>query len=123
VVCGGTLYGDVQKEKKSRLKHVNFAHYDSYRHAVCLLPGTPLHKWYGRTELQVNSYHHQGVMDLAPRFKPMAHAKDGLVEAFYDPIADFIVGLQFHPERMPEEAERNLHIWKAFGSAIERRAL
>ena len=23
VVCGGTLYGDVQKEKKSRLKHID----------------------------------------------------------------------------------------------------
>jgi putative glutamine amidotransferase len=121
-VCGGTLYGDVQKEKKSRLKHINFAHYDTYRHPILIVPGTPLQKWYARTTLRVNSYHHQGIRDLAPRFTPMAYAKDGLAEAYYDPKADFLVGLQFHPERMLEEAEGNWHIWKAFRDAIYRRS-
>lgn len=121
IVSGGTLFGDVQKEKKSRLKHIDADHYDTYRHPITLTAGTPLRKWYERPDLWVNSYHHQGVRDLASRFKPMAHAKDGLVEAFYDPKADFVVGLQFHPERMPEEVEGNLHIWQAFGSAVQRR--
>jgi gamma-glutamyl-gamma-aminobutyrate hydrolase PuuD len=121
VVCGGTLYGDVQKEKKSLLKHINFAHYDSYRHPISIVAGTPLEKWYAREALRVNSYHHQGIRDLAPRFQPMAYAKDGLVEGYYDPKKDFVVGLQFHPERMPEEPEGNLRIWKAFASAVRRR--
>jgi gamma-glutamyl-gamma-aminobutyrate hydrolase PuuD len=121
VVCGGTLYGDVQKETKSRLKHINFTRYDSYRHLISIVPGTPLHKWYGRTELRVNSYHHQGIRNLAPRFKPMAHSKDGLIEAYYDPNVDFLVGLQFHPERMLEEAAGNLRIWKAFSAAVHRK--
>jgi gamma-glutamyl-gamma-aminobutyrate hydrolase PuuD len=118
VVCGGTLYGDVQKEKKSRLKHINFDHYDTYRHAISVIDGTPLRKWYARETMHVNSYHHQGIRDLAPRFRPMAYAKDGLIEGYYDPKNDFVVGLQFHPERMPEEPEGNLHIWKAFASAV-----
>ena len=118
VVYGGTLYGDVQKEKKSRLKHINFAHYDTYRHSISIAPGSPLQKWYGRTKLRVTSYHHQGIRDLAPRFAPMAHADDGLVEAYYDPKSDFVVGLQFHPERMLEEADGNWRIWKAFSAAV-----
>jgi gamma-glutamyl-gamma-aminobutyrate hydrolase PuuD len=122
VVCGGTLYGDVQKEKKSRLKHINFAHYDSYRHSISIVPGSPLEKWYWRNKLRVNSYHHQGIRDLAPRFKPMALAADGLIEGYYDSQADFLVGLQFHPERMLEEAAGNWRIWRAFGSAVHRRA-
>jgi gamma-glutamyl-gamma-aminobutyrate hydrolase PuuD len=122
VVCGGTLYGDVQKEKKSRLKHINFAHYDSYRHSISIAPGSPLEKWYRRNKLRVNSYHHQGIRDLAPRFKPMALAADGLIEGYYDSQADFLVGLQFHPERMSEEAAGNWRIWRAFGSAVHRRA-
>ena len=121
VVCGGTLYGDVRKEKKSRLKHINFEHYDSYRHPISIVPGSPLQKWYGRTTLRVNSYHHQGIRELAPRFEPMAHAEDGLIEAFYDPKADFVVGLQFHPERMLEEAAGNWRIWKAFRDAVHRK--
>lgn len=118
VVCGGTLHGDVQKEKKSRLKHINYADYDEYRHSISIVPGTPLQKWYGRTEMRVNSYHHQGSFDLARRFRPMAHATDGLIEGYYDPKAEFVVGLQFHPERMPEEAAGNLHIWQAFSIAV-----
>jgi len=121
VVCGGTLYGDVRKEKKSRLKHINFEHYDSYRHPISIVPGSPLQKWYGRTRLRVNSYHHQGIRDLAPRFVPMAHAEDGLIEAYYDPKADFLVGFQFHPERMLEEAAGNWRIWKAFRDAVYRK--
>ncbi len=120
VVCGGTLYGDVQKEKKSQLKHIDFAHYDTYRHPISIIPGSPLHNWYRQKTLRVNSYHHQGIRDLAPRFKPMAHTEDGLVEGYYDPKSKFVVGLQFHPERLLEEAAGNWRIWKAFGSAVNR---
>jgi putative glutamine amidotransferase len=120
VVCGGTLYGDVQKEKKSRLKHINFPRYDSYRHPISIVAGSPLRKWYGRKTLRVNSYHHQGIRDLASRFQPMAFAKDGLVEGYYDPKEKFVVGLQFHPERMLEEPAGNWRIWKAFGAAVWR---
>lgn len=145
VVNGGTLYGDVRKEigKGSRqsaheknspaedplakappLMHIEQEgeRYDTYRHRVTLVDGTPLRRWYGRNTMQVNSYHHQGVRDLAGRFKPMAHADDGLVEAFYDPQAEFLVGLQFHPERMLPEHVGNWRVWQAFGAAIHRRA-
>lgn len=121
VVCGGTLYGDVRKEKQSRLEHVDYAHYDSYRHAINVIPGSPLAHFYGRRRMLVNSYHHQGIRDLARRFKPMAHSDDGLVEAYYDPKADFVVGLQFHPERMLKEHAGNMRVWDAFGAAVHGR--
>ncbi len=124
VVCGGTLYGDVQKEKQSRLKHIeqNPKRYDTYRHPVTLVEGSPLHRWYRQNTVQVNSYHHQGVRELASRFKPMAHADDGLIEAFYDPKSIFTVGLQFHPERMLQDYAGNLRVWKAFGTAVHQSA-
>jgi gamma-glutamyl-gamma-aminobutyrate hydrolase PuuD len=120
VVCGGTLYGDVQKEKKSRLKHIDFEHYDTYRHPVSIVTGSPLQDWYARKSLLVNSYHHQGIRDLAPRFQPMAYSKDGLIEGYYDPKKRFVVGLQFHPERMLEEPAGNWRIWEAFGAAVHQ---
>src|SRR5689334_8194141 len=122
VICGGTLYGDVQKEKQSALKHISYGEeYDQYRHLVRIVPGTPLAEWYGRPTLEVNSYHHQGVRRLAPHFQAMAHAEDGLVEAFYDLRRRFVVGLQFHPERMLEKYEGNWRVWQAFGAAIHRK--
>lgn len=123
VVCGGTLYGDVQKEKKSALKHISYGEeYDTYRHPVSIVPDTPLARWYGEPRIRVNSYHHQGIRDLASRFRPMAHAEDGLVEGYYDPKANFVVGLQFHPERMLSEYAGNLRVWKAYGEAVHRTA-
>jgi gamma-glutamyl-gamma-aminobutyrate hydrolase PuuD len=118
VVCGGTLYGDVQKEKKSLLKHIDLSNYDAYRHPISISAGTPLRNWYSRKTLRVNSYHHQGIRDLATRFRPMARAKDGLIEGYYDPKKQFVVGLQFHPERMLEQPDGNWRIWKAFATAV-----
>lgn len=118
-VCGGTLYGDVQKEKGSNRPHIDLENYDTYRHPVSILPDTPLARWYRRESLRVNSYHHQGIRRLARRFKPMAHADDGLIEAYYDPEARFVVGLQFHPERMLKEYAGNLKVWSAFAAAVE----
>jgi gamma-glutamyl-gamma-aminobutyrate hydrolase PuuD len=123
VVCGGTLYGDVQKEKKSPLKHISYGkRYDTYRHPVTIFPRTPLARWYRHSRIRVNSYHHQGIRDLARRFEPMAQAEDGLVEAYYDPKSAFVVGLQFHPERMLPDYPGNLRVWKAFGHAVHRAA-
>ena len=123
VVCGGTLFGDVQKEKASVLSHIQPGeHYDDYRHPVTVIPHTPLHDWYGMPEINVNSYHHQGVLRLAPRFRSMAHAPDGLIEAFYDPKARFVVGLQFHPERMLKDYTGNLRVWEAFARAVRSSA-
>ncbi len=119
VVCAGTLYGDVQKENRTQRSHIDLEHYDTYRHPVSIVPGTPLSRWYRRRTLNVNSYHHQGIRELASRFLPMAHADDGLIEAYYDPKAAFVVGLQFHPERMLKEYAGNLKVWKAFTAAMK----
>jgi putative glutamine amidotransferase len=121
VVCGGSLYGDVQKEKRSHRPHIDYHNYDTYRHPVTVVPGTPLARWYHRKTLRVNSYHHQGIRELARCFRPMAHADDGLIEAYYDPNADFVVGLQFHPERMLKEYAGNWEVWKAFAAAVHHR--
>ncbi|XAR71376.1 Gamma-glutamyl-gamma-aminobutyrate hydrolase [Bertholletia excelsa] len=118
VACGGTLYQDIGKElskspsEDRRVAHNDYENYDDHRHPVTVVPSTPLHQWFpesleeGQMEILVKSYHHQGVKRLAPRFVPMAFARDGLVEGVYDPDAynpdegKFIMGLQFHPEHM-----------------------
>ncbi|PQP96662.1 hypothetical protein Pyn_39372 [Prunus yedoensis var. nudiflora] len=128
VACGGTLYQDVERELlkecpdqscAQRVAHINYENYDGHRHGVKVVENTPLHQWFKdslddeKMEMWVNSYHHQGVKRLAERFTPMAFAPDGLVEGFYDPDAynpeegKFIMGLQFHPERMRQQDSDN----------------
>ncbi|XP_072991682.1 putative glutamine amidotransferase GAT1_2.1 [Typha latifolia] len=117
VASGGTLHQDISVEiSRTRnpadgVKHIDYDNYDGHRHKITVVEGTPLHSWFKESlkeelELNVNSYHHQGVKRLAERFAPMAFSEDGLVEGFYDPEmynpeeGKFVVGLQFHPERM-----------------------
>lgn len=95
--------------EEHRRKHIEYDDYDGYRHEVKIVENSPLHKWFKDSldeenmEILVNSYHHQGVKRLAQR---LAFAPDGLIEGFYDPDmynpkeGKFLMGLQFHPERM-----------------------
>ena len=121
VIGGGALYADVRTEMPTRLVHrAGGARYHRLRHALTILPGTPLARWYGRTRMAVNSYHHQGIKTLARRFRPMAHSEDGLIEGFYDPAAPFVVGVQFHPERMPGDSAGHRNIFKTLVMAAKR---
>ncbi|VVA91397.1 unnamed protein product [Arabis nemorensis] len=107
VAAGGTLYQDIDMELGAITKHIDYDNYDEHRHEARVVEETPLHKWFEEMDqIMVNSYHHQGVKRLAKRFVPMAYALDGLIEGFYDPNryepeqGEFLMGLQFHPERM-----------------------
>jgi putative glutamine amidotransferase len=115
---GGTLYMDVSQELGETPLHLDPDHYDEHRHRVDIISGTPLFEWYGCERLMVNSYHRQGIKALGAGLSPMAIAEGGLVEAIYDPLLPFCVGLQFHPERMLEEHAGHRRVFEAFGRAV-----
>jgi putative glutamine amidotransferase len=70
-------------------------------HPVRLEPGTRLHKILG-DEVFVNSLHHQGVADPG-RLTPAGWCPDDdLLEAAEDPAHSFVLGVQWHPERMSD---------------------
>lgn len=107
IAAGGDLLPDLETTLGMSVRHIDYDNYDGHRHFVKVVPNTPLFEWFDcESRLSVNSYHHQGILNLADRFVPMAHADDGLVEAFYDPSCyepkdgKFLIGFQFHPERM-----------------------
>lgn len=107
IVAGGSILMDIEMEIGDECKHIDYSNYDGHRHPISVVRDTPLARWFdGADELQVNSYHHQGIKRLATRFEVMGRSPDGLVEGFYDPKhfdpeeGKFLIGLQFHPERM-----------------------
>jgi gamma-glutamyl-gamma-aminobutyrate hydrolase PuuD len=121
LASGGSLYEDLDRELEHPLTHISYDDYDGNRHPVEFIADEPLASIYGEHTLSVTSYHHQGVRTLGPDTRAMAVSPDGLVEAFYDPAAEFFWGLQFHPERQLAEHARHRAIHAAFVDAARRR--
>lgn len=71
---------------------------------------------WSRDELNVNSFHHQGIKVLANELNPLAIAEDGLIEAFY---YDNIIAVQWHPEELSDQAD-HLILFEYFKSLIEK---
>src|SRR5579864_4497182 len=59
----------------------------------------------GQAQAEVNSWHHQSVLDPGRGLRITARAPDGVVEAVeWTGDSNWIVGVQWHPERMPDDA-------------------
>jgi len=92
-------------------------------HRVTLVGGGALQRWLGgKTEIQVNSLHSQGIDRLATRLAAEAHADDGLVEAVRVVDArNFAFAVQWHPEWKVLENPDSLPLFRAFGAACRAR--
>ena len=103
VALGGTLYQDIPTQYAATLEHRQQKAGISAEqpgHAVALEPGSILADALDRSELPVNSFHHQAIKELAPDLRPIATAPDGLIEAVSLPSHSFVLGVQWHPELM-----------------------
>jgi len=65
------------------------------------------------------SYHHQSVDRLGVGLVVTAHSEDGTVEAVEDPSRSFCIGVQWHPERTPEDSATQ-NLFKAFIEAASK---
>ncbi|XYJ11168.1 gamma-glutamyl-gamma-aminobutyrate hydrolase family protein [Telluria sp. B2] len=99
VAFGGTLYQDVATNLPEALAHVH-TDYDAHRHAIEFPPGSSLARMFPKAQRPtVNSIHHQAVKELGRDIRIEAVSyPDGVVEAIRYDRADFVMGLQWHPE-------------------------
>ena len=121
VALGGTLYQDLPTEHPSEIGHSMKLPYDQAAHMGHILPDTPLAALLQKTELGVNSCHHQAVKTLAPGLVEMARSTDDLIEAVHLPGKTFVWGVQWHPEMSLHADEASREIFEAFVGASNRR--
>lgn len=114
---GGSLYQDLPTEHPSGVLHSMRPPYDRSVHTVEIRRETPLAELLQRTQLGVNSYHHQAIRTLAPGLAEMARSEDGLVEAVYLPDEAFVWAVQWHPELSFRTDENSRKIFSAFVAA------
>jgi putative glutamine amidotransferase len=114
VALGGTLHQDIPTQLVVGPWH-GAGFDESRRHTVRIEPGTRLGDILGAGELEVNTTHHQAIDRVAPPLRLAATSTDGVIEAVEarDPAGRFLIGVQWHPERLIEH-ERHLRIFEAF---------
>ena len=65
--------------------------------------------------ITVNSFHHQAIDRVAPSLKVIARSStDQIVEAVEAEGEDFLVALQWHPERIYQGRPENLRLVEYF---------
>jgi len=99
VALGGTLYQDIPTELDFCLDHEMSEKCEDKQHFVNVEKGTPLYGIFKKERIEVNSYHHQAIKNLAPGLCVSAYSEDGVAEAAYLPGERFIHGVQWHPEK------------------------
>lgn len=72
---------------------------EKYAHDVRIVDGTLLSNILDLNEIKVNSIHRYRVTKLN-NFRVSAYAEDGTIEAIELPGKDFVLGVQWHPEKM-----------------------
>ncbi|MFZ4797586.1 MAG: gamma-glutamyl-gamma-aminobutyrate hydrolase family protein [Bacteroidia bacterium] len=108
VATGGSLIVDIPKAIKSDLKHAQPG-IDSV-HWVYVKPKSWLKTAMNLDSLMVNSSHHQAVKNISPKFKITAKSSDGIIEAieWKNNSHPFAAAIQWHPERLFNEASKQL---------------
>jgi putative glutamine amidotransferase len=119
VAAGGTLYQDIASQMPGSLKHDCWPDYPrNYpAHQVTVNGDSILAAVLGQGRVAVNSTHHQAVKDLAPGFRVVARALDGVIEAIEGCGHPFAVGVQWHPEELVEDAPPMRRLFEEFVSA------
>jgi len=104
VHLGGSLIQDIPSELRSPLTHSHSDHHADATHQV-RIKGGRLAELAGRTKVTVNSLHHQSVRRPGRGLRVTAQAPDGVIEAVeWTRGPGWVVGVQWHPERMPDDA-------------------
>lgn len=118
VAFGGDLYTHIQDQVEKSLKHDWFPKFprDKIAHTVRLIPGSKLHRIFETDVIRVNSLHHQGIKSVGEGLKATAFAPDGLVEGLEVDGAGFALGVQWHPECLPDDGKQ-IKLFEAFVDA------
>jgi len=118
VAFGGTLFQDIKFQCKTSVKHAASGKGPAL-HEVNIQGDTllsemlfprPVHK---PKRIIVNSSHHQAVKKAGSGLRVSARAADGVIEAI-ESEKGFVLGVQWHPERMYQDNSRQFSLIRKF---------
>jgi putative glutamine amidotransferase len=122
VALGGTLFSDLRKEANPSIEHRRMDLKDSYVHKVLFEKNALIAQIFGKSEIEVNSSHHQSIAELAKPLQITGRAPDGIIEAIElreedRALLPYFVGVQFHPERLVAKYPIFRELFQSFTAA------
>jgi putative glutamine amidotransferase len=124
----GTLIQDIRTKNPEALTHGHTDlppgewKGDDQKHDATLAPGSLLAKLVGSTSAHINSSHHQAIDRPGEKLRVTANAPDGTIEGVeWTGDSNWVVGVQWHPERMPPEDTFSRRLFEEFVAAAQAR--
>ena len=117
VALGGDLVQDIDSDVEDAKKHPAGERGKASHHWIEIAPGSRLSQIMGARRVRVNSSHHQANGRLGSGLRKVAWSEDGVIEAIEREGEDFVLGVQWHPERMWRRAPRQSRLFAAFVAA------
>ena len=96
IALGGEVAQDISD--KATVKHSQNADRSEATHTVTIASDSKLAQIYNDERIAVNSFHHQAVKAAGEKFRVVAKATDGIIEAIESTEFKSILGVQWHPE-------------------------
>ena len=109
VWMGGTLYQHMDGHRQDVPP-------EERTHPISVTEGSLFHKLCGKTEVYVNTFHHQAVKTPAPALTVDAVSPEGCIEVVHEEGHRFLLGIQSHPEFYcgREDDDHSLKLFEAF---------
>lgn len=121
VALGGTLVQDIDalipdatehRQQKEKL------HHEERPQTAKLADGShPLRDMVQADEMEINTFHHQCIGDLASGLQAIATSDDDVIEAVHAPDMAFGMAVQWHPELLQHKYDDHAAIFRAFVEA------
>jgi putative glutamine amidotransferase len=90
------------------------------RHAATFEPDSRLARLNGAADAEINSSHHQAIDRPGENLRIIAHAPDGTIEGIeWTGDSNWVVGVQWHPERMPADDVLSKRLFEDFVAAAK----
>ena len=123
VFLGGPLVQDIPSEIHTKIQHAWTGHEGHEpHHEVTLEAGSRVAQMADANQARVNSSHHQSVLQPGRNLRVVAHASDGVIEAVeWTGDSNWIVGVQWHPERMVVTDELSQSLFRELAAAAAAR--
>lgn len=118
VAMGGSLYQDIPSEFPQKASHQIQVKGVDARHTIEIVSDSRLNRITGKRTDEVNSDHHQAVKEKGEGFDVTARTQGGIIEAIENRSKRFVLGVQYHPERMIETEKFREHRHKLFEAFI-----